>query len=47
MVARHVTRVEKLLSDLLDVWRGLLGVFFMRALDLADRTGGGRTKTHW
>lgn len=40
-------RREKLLSNWLNVWRGLFEEFAIRALDLANHKGEERTKTHW
>jgi len=40
-------RREKLLSQWLNIWRGLPEEFTMRALDLANHKGENRTKTHW
>ncbi|KAF9643618.1 hypothetical protein BDM02DRAFT_3123174, partial [Thelephora ganbajun] len=39
-------RREKLLSNWLNIWRGLFEGFTMRALDLANHKGEERTKTH-
>lgn len=40
-------RREKLLSNWLNVWRGLFEEFAIRAFDLANHKGEERMKTHW